>query len=48
MQEPLPLKTVFPFTGLSKFSLFINDNITGCDISKLKSPKAALLSQMLE
>ena len=44
IQEPLPLEQAFPFTTLMKFSLFINDNITGCDIYKLKSPKTTLLS----
>ena len=44
VQDPLPLKEEFPFTRLMKFLLFINDNLTGCDMSQLKSPKAILLS----
>ena len=44
IQEPLFLEQVFPFTRLMKFLLFINDNISECDISKLKSPKTNLLS----
>ena len=39
IQDLLPLTQVLPLTRVMKFSLFVNDNRTGCDVSKLKSPK---------
>ena len=39
MQDQLPLKQAFPITRLMEYSLFINNNITGCDVFRLKHKK---------